>query len=325
MNRRSLLIINPHSGTRGKRELPLLLESLMRDNGIQLEAVYTEAAGHAERLATDAASEGFESVIVAGGDGTVSEAASGLWKTSTALGIIPGGSGNGLARSLGLPQDFAKAAEVVAAGHTMLVDRGIVNDHPFYCTFGVGFDAAVSEKFARERRRGRLTYVKNTLQEFLTYRPEKYALQIGGEIVTMQALVIAVCNAPQYGNNAYIAPQAHLNDGLLDITVIHGGDLLKTTLAGIELLSGRIDKNILVDTFRVPAATISRLNDGPAHADGEPFTLGKRIDIACQSEGLKVLVPRELPAFRPIVTPLKSMLDDFYTDVRALIQLWKKS
>ena len=324
MSRKALLIVNPRSGTRAKDEVPSYLSALLASRGTELHTEYTKASGDAGRFASVAASEGFDTVAVAGGDGTVSEAASGVWNTGTALGIIPCGSGNGLARSLGIPQDFRKAADMIAAGHRMTIDRGVAGGHPFYCTFGLGFDAAVSEKFAMERRRGRMSYVKSALSEFLSYQPESYGIAIGGEVLTLNALVVAVCNAPQYGNNAYIAPGAELNDGLLDITVIHSGNLFSTALAGIELLSGRIDKNILVDTFRAPRVEITRLKDGPAHADGEPMHCGKVIDVACQPAGLTVIAPPVTPDFRPIVTPLRSMIEDVLTDIRRSVASHQK-
>ena len=316
MKEKALLIVNPRSGTREKDDLSGSLSRLLAGHGVSLTTEYTQAPGDAGRLACEAADAGYGSVVVAGGDGTVREAATSLWGKATSLGIIPGGSGNGLARSLGIPQDFRKAMEIVAEGHVLRIDRGQAAGHSFYCTFGIGFDAAVSEKFAMERRRGRMAYVKSALVEFLKYKPETYALSIGGEILTLNALVVAVCNAPQYGNNAYIAPRAELNDGLLDITVIHSGNLLNTTLAGIELLSGRLDRNILVETFRVPSVSISRLEEGPVHLDGDPLHMGKHIDVECQPDGLEVICPSAVRGFRPIVTPLRSLFEDMITDIR---------
>ena len=183
----------------------------------------TEGPGHASELAAEAVATGTETVIAAGGDGTVNEIATALSHTRTAIGIIPLGSGNGLARTLGIPQDVDEALGVIAAGNIETCDRGMACGLPFYCTFGVGFDAEVSEKFASEKRRGRITYVRSVLQEFLEYQPQPYAISVGGRVITERAFLIAACNASQYGNNAYIAPKAELTDGLLDLVVIHEG------------------------------------------------------------------------------------------------------
>lgn len=314
--RRLLLVINPHSGTRDKEQVPLWLSQRCADRSCTLEVVHTHEPGDARRYAVEAVAGGFDTVIAAGGDGTVREVADGLAGTDTAMAIIPCGSGNGLARSLWIPQDFRKAADVAVDAPRITIDAGKVNGESFYCTFGMGFDAAVTEKYAAEKRRGKMTYVKNTLREFLSYSPQSYAMSVRGEVITFNALVIAVCNAPQYGNNAYIAPRASLHDGLLDVTIIHDGNLLNTAMAGIELLSGRLDKNMLVDTFRISGATITRLGDDVCQLDGEPMRLGKRLEVECRPGALKVIAPAEMPEFRPIVTPLRSMFGDLVTDVR---------
>lgn len=318
--RQALLVINPVSGTRSKKGLEEQVAARLAENGIELQTLYTAASGDAAEFASNAAAEGFEMVISAGGDGTVNEIAGALSHTDTALGILPLGSGNGFARSLGIPQDVDEALSVIAEGKMLRCDRGIVNRLPFYCTFGVGFDAAVSQKFSTMKRRGRITYVRSVFREFLQYRSQPYALSIGGAVITENAFLIAVCNAPQYGNNAYIAPHAKLSDGLLDITVVHSGSLLSTALIGVDLLTGYIDRNTQIDTFRVSAATITRLNSGPVHIDGEPLTLGTNLEIVCDPVALNVYAPEQEAEFKPIVSPLRALLDDIRYDMKAIFK-----
>lgn len=184
-----------------------------------MDTAYTTGHGDATRLTTDAASKGYRAVIAAGGDGTVNEIATALCGTSTALGIIPVGSGNGLARHLGLPLDVTEAIEVIAKDNIIDCDYGTANGRPFFCTFGVGFDAAVSEKFAHQKRRGKLSYIKSAISEYVSYNPQTYTISANGQILTQKAFIVACCNASQYGNNAYIAPTASITDGLLDITI----------------------------------------------------------------------------------------------------------
>lgn len=309
--------MNPKSGTRSKEGLGECVAERLADCGISVGVAYTEGPGHAVELATEAVGKGTDIVISAGGDGTVNEIASVLSHTATSLGIIPLGSGNGFARSLGIPQDVGEALKIIGSGHSITCDRGIVNGHPFYCTSGIGFDAAVSEKFAKTKRRGRISYVKNVLLEFLKYQPEPYAIAIEGRVITERAFLIAICNASQYGNNAYIAPHAKLSDGMLDITVVHSGSPLSTVLVGVDLLTGYIDRNTLIDTFRVSAATITRLGCGPVHIDGEPMTLGTNLEISCDPSSLSVYAPEKEAEFKPIVSPLRAMIDDFRYDVKA--------
>ncbi len=165
-NRRLLLIINPISGLGSKETFEPLVRKTLEPIGYEVKTVYTCARGDATRLARQAVKEGYYGVLAAGGDGTVNETARALCHTDTILGIIPCGSGNGLARHLGIPIDPASAVRIIAEGHVTESDFGAVNGRPFFCTFGVGFDAAVSSNFARQHRRGPLTYIRSTIAEY---------------------------------------------------------------------------------------------------------------------------------------------------------------
>lgn len=311
-----MLIINPVSGTRNKDAIPSIIEGVASELGAALEVRTTSQPSDAAAFALEAVERGFATVVTAGGDGTVSDVASALRGSQTELAIIPCGSGNGLARALGVPPDFTSAARLLIDGATMKVDNGLINDRPFFCTCGVGFDAEVSRRFAAEKRRGRMTYLKNVLLDYLSYSPQSYAISVGGRVITETAFLIAICNAPQYGNNAYIAPKASLNDGLLDVTVVHQGSLIASALAGVELFTGQLDRNTLIDSFRVSAASISRLSAGAAHIDGEPVELCRRLDISLQPANLLVRVPSSVPDFRPVISPLRSMIADVASDIR---------
>ena len=314
----ALMLINPISGTRDKNGICDLTATRLQGAGIDLDIVHTQYKGHGAELASKAAEGGADIVVVAGGDGTVNEVASALLHTDTALGIIPCGSGNGLARSLGLPMDFEAAIDIIARNLPCSVDCGVADGRPFFCTFGMGFDAVVTEKFASGERRGKMQYVRSALLEFINFTPDSYALEIDGEIYTEEALLIAVCNTPQYGNNAYIAPRASLTDGLLDVTVIRNSSVIQQAMAGIGLLSGQIDRNRYVDTFKAKDVKIIRLKDGPAQIDGEPLTLGRKVSIHCEPACLKVLSNGVEPEFRPIITPMQAFFADMISDLRYL-------
>lgn len=315
MGKKALLIINPISGTRSKQGLETLVKEKLSPLGIEVESRKTTAAGDAYAWAREAVDNGIDMVISAGGDGTVNEIANALSFSQCALGILPYGSGNGLARSVGVPQDIIAALKLIEAGHTLTCDRGSVNGHPFYCTFGVGFDAAVSEKFASMKKRGRITYIRSAFREFFKYQSQAYAIVIDGKLITEKALLIAVCNAPQYGNNAYIGPKAKLTDGLLDITVVHSDNPFHTLLMSMDMLTGMLDKNRSIGTFKVPELTIVRTKDGPVHLDGEPLHMGKHLNIKCEKGVLKVFAPEKHPEFMPFISPLRAVLDDLRYDV----------
>ncbi len=314
--RRIMLIINPVSGTRAKESIPSVIWSVAKELDAELEIRTTKTTDDASNFAREAAALGYNMVVTAGGDGTVSDVASALLGSNTELAIIPCGSGNGLARALGVPPDFTSAARLLIEGSTLTIDNGLINDRPFFCTCGVGFDAEVSRRFALEKRRGRTSYFKNILLDYLSYSPQSYVISIGGKVVTETAFLIAICNASQYGNNAYIAPKASLTDGLLDVTIVHQGSLIESALAGVDLFTGQLDRNTLIDSFRVSSATITRHSKGAAHIDGEPVELGCTMEIGVQAASLRVRVPAMVPDFKPVISPLRSMISDVASDIR---------
>lgn len=312
-----LLIINPISGTSDKQGLEQLALERFAPLGVHVDVAWTTGHGDATNLARRAVAEGYGSVIAAGGDGTINETAMALLNTGVTLGVVPCGSGNGLARHLEIPVDAEESLDVIALRHVTNCDSGMVNERPFFCTFGVGFDAAVSEKFATEKHRGKLTYLRNTFREFLNYAPEEYEIMANGEVLTQKAFLVAVCNASQYGNNAYIAPDASMTDGQLDITIVHSGNPLTTALVGVDLMSGNLNRNTLISRLRVPSAVITRRGGGPAHIDGEPITLPERLEVKCLNNSLQVYTPLEMHPVRPIITPLHAMVKD--------LQIWFKN
>lgn len=310
-NNRLLLIINPVSGTTDKRKLAGRMVGRLTEAGFDVETAYTTCRGDATRLARKGVDEGFGGVLACGGDGTVNETARALCDTPVALGIIPAGSGNGLARHLALPIDPMLSLEVIAERHIVPCDYATVNDHRFFCTFGVGFDAAVSHRFARMNRRGAVSYVKSAFSEFVRYNPQTYTVSANGVTVTEKAFLVAVCNASQYGNNAYIAPGASITDGLLDITVVHSGNPLSAAVLGFDLMTGYINRNTLIQTFRTPAAAIYREKGGEAHLDGEPVIMPDILDFRCHHRGLRIFATTAKTRFRPVITPVRSMMSDW--------------
>lgn len=305
--KRAMLIINPISGTGKKKGLPEMVQQKMSSLGYDLDIRFTTGRGDATRLAHEAVDKGLDAVLAAGGDGTVNETAQALCGSSVALGIIPSGSGNGLARHIGIPVNARASLDVIAEDNIVECDYGTVNSRPFFCTFGVGFDAAVSHAFAKQSRRGLITYMKSALSQYLNYKPETYTISANGKVLTERAFVIACCNASQYGNNAYVAPDASIRDGLLDIVIIHQGSPIDTAMVGMDLFTGYINKNTLIHSFRAPSAVIYRNNEGPAHIDGEPMLLDDILDVKCHHSGLRIFVPTDKPGFKPVVTPMRSI------------------
>lgn len=308
--RQLMLIINPISGTGSKKGVAQAVTDRLAQAGWQVDARLTGARGDATRLAAEAVDKGYYGVLACGGDGTVNETARALCGTPVALGIIPAGSGNGLARHVGIPVDTDLALDIVEADHVTPCDYGTVNGLPFFCTFGLGFDAAVSHRFARQRRRGLLTYIRSCVSEYVKYRPQTYTVSANGKLLTEKAFLIAVCNASQWGNNAYIAPQASITDGLLDITIVHSGSPIDTAVMGMDIFTGYINKNTMVHSFRTPAAVIYRNAMGEAHIDGEPLVMDNILDVKCHHGRLLVFTPDSRQSFKPIITPVREIIKD---------------
>ena len=287
-----IFIVNPISGTQSKELILNLLDEKIDKEKYTWDVVYTKRAGHAIEIAAQAAEMKTDVVVAIGGDGTINEIGRSLVHTETALGIIPCGSGNGLARHLHIPMEPKKALEIINDGICDIIDYGKINGTDFFCTCGVGFDAFVSLKFANAGKRGLLTYLEKTLQESLTYQPETYELETEDGTYKYKAFLIACGNASQYGNNAYIAPQATLTDGLLDVTILEPFTVLDVPSLAFQLFNKTIDQNSRIKTFRCQTLRIHRTKPGVVHFDGDPMMMGENIDVKVIKEGLQVIIPR---------------------------------
>lgn len=301
--RRLTLIINPKSGTISKKGLDKWLPKHLERLGYKVNVVYTAGPGDATNIATEAAARGDYGVLACGGDGTVNEVATGLVNSNTALGILPAGSGNGLARHIGIPVDVERSLEVIAENNIVKCDYGTVNERPFFCTFGMGFDAAVSHRFALKHRRGLNSYITSAIDEFIKYHPNTYEIVAGDHVVTDRAFLVSVCNASQYGNNAFIAPAASIRDGMLDVTIVHDGTLIENAWSGLEMLTGSIGNHGKIRTFRTSSLKVRRSQPTITHIDGEPTEFPAELDIKCHHAALKVFVPRRKLRFIPFITP----------------------
>ena len=285
-------IVNPISGTKAKNRVTKLIRDLLDPQLFSPTVVVTEYAGHATQLAQQFALEGYYAVIAVGGDGTVNEVANGLVGTNTALGIIPNGSGNGFARHLDISTRMNRAIEMLNSSEVISVDYGMVNDKKFFSTCGVGFDALVAVQFNEGKSRGLKTYVQNTLQSLFNYKPETYHI-FGEDIdVTTEAFLITFANAGQWGYDAYIAPKASVQDGLMDIAIVNKFPLSAAPKLALNLFTHNIDENFYMNTVRSKAITLVRENAGAIHIDGDPFEMPKELNIKIVADGLKVLVKK---------------------------------
>ena len=283
-------IVNPISGTKSKDALPQLIKQCIDEQTYDIEIAKTQYAGHAAEIASQCAADGKDICVAVGGDGTVNEVARSLVHSQTALGIIPCGSGNGLARHLCLPMDMKQALQVINAGMTDHFDYGIINGQPFFCTCGMGFDAHVSLKFAESGKRGLTTYVENVLKEGFHYKPDTYTITDDSGCHQHKAFLVACANASQYGNNAYIAPEASMQDGLLDVIIMEPFNILEAATLGFDLFAKTLKNNTHIQSFQARSIHIRRNEPGAVHFDGDPTTMDTDIDVCIKPLGLKAII-----------------------------------
>ena len=317
-----LAVINPISGTANKQYIPETITEVMDESKWDVLIRFTQRPGHATDLAKQAIKQGYYGVLAIGGDGTINEVAAALRDSDTALGIIPNGSGNGLARHLNIPIDVKRALEEINNDRIEQFDYCMANQHPFFCTCGVGFDAHVSAKFAESKKRGPMSYLKNTLVEYLRYRSEEYSIETADQVLTERAFVIACGNASQYGNNAFITPNASMQDGLIDVTLIQPFTPLDTAVLGILLFTKHIDQDTNIQSFRTPSLTIHRPKAGVMHIDGEPMMMEADIEVKCVHNGIKIFLPKDGGENKKtFITPIEEGFWNFVTTVRSELNI----
>jgi len=297
------VIINPISGTGGRievaRERAERAAALIAARGLDAEVFMTERPGHARELATAALSRGVTTVVAWGGDGTVNEVASVLAFREATLAIVPSGSGNGLATELLIPNDPDGAFEAAFSGRGFRIDAGELDSHLFFNVAGIGLDARVAHRFAADGlvRRGFFRYVEIAAQELFS-RSEVHTIVTDGTSIRVDAMIIAIANARQYGNGALIAPDARLNDGRLDVVVIEGRSPIAALVHAPRLFLGQIGKVRGVTQLHARDIEVTSGRPMIYHVDGEPFLGGASIAARSRPGALQVMVPAEA---RPIV------------------------
>ena len=287
---KTVFIINPIAGNRTKRNLK---EEILKLTGNTFSGTCffeTGKQGEATIIVKEKVKEGIKRFVAVGGDGTVNEVAQGLVNTEAAVGIIPTGSGNGLARHLGIPLNLPGAIDLLRNARPVAVDYGILNGTPFFCTAGIGFDAKIGHEFSLLGKRGFLSYLRLSLTCFISYTPQKYIIRINGSEITKVLFLVTFANSSQYGNKASIAPQASVSDGLMDVSMLSPFPFYRALGIGIRLLTKTIDSSKYVEIVKCKEVSVERESPGHVHFDGEPIIMGSHIDVKIIPGGLNVLV-----------------------------------
>ena len=256
-------IFNPHSGR--NRRNPVLRElaaEAIAKYGWDRQVVDTARPNHATELAHRAVDDGCELVVAIGGDGTMNEVASALVGTPASLGLIPSDSGNGLGRHLGIPISPHEAFRLLAEGSRPLIDVGYLNSRPFFCAAGAGFEAIIAHRFSALTSRGFSGYLRESARTWRHYRPEKFTVHHSHGSDSFEAFKLAIANTSQYGNNAFIAPGATIDDGLLDLVAVSRVNLFNAAPLLFRLFHGSIDRSASVRRIRSARFIIERERDG---------------------------------------------------------------
>ncbi|WP_231729718.1 diacylglycerol kinase family protein [Pedobacter sp. Leaf176] len=286
-----LFIINPISGGRAKLRIPALIDRYLNKEKFNANFFLTEYPGHASEIVEEAIAKDFEVFVAAGGDGTINEVASKVLEHGKTLGILPLGSGNGLARFLNIPQNLKAAILLLNQFKKDRIDSAYFNNKYFFNLAGMGFDAHLSSAFSKDKRRGLAGYIKLSLKEVFSYKEEIYEINIDGVNYKRKAFAVTIANSSQYGNNVYISPDASVKDGLLDVCIIKPFSILKLPLLSYVLLKGTAEASDMIEIIKGKDIRISRPKDGPVHVDGEPLKMGKEIQITVNPLSLEVIVP----------------------------------
>lgn len=291
--RRIALIVNPISGSGGRHRAKIDIiryaKRLARDLGDDLYLHLTRYREHAIALAQQEALQGTALVVAVGGDGTVNEVARGLMGAQTALGIVPMGSGNGLARHLALPMLTRAALKETFMHPPILMDCGLLNGIPFFTTAGIGFDAEVGWMFANLGTRGLNSYIKATTQLFFNYTPREYHLCVDGRNIDTTALLITFANASQFGNNARIAPHALVNDGKLHLVIVKPFPKIAIGYLASLLFHGLIDTSSYIETIPFEHLSVHSSEPLRGHVDGEPEQLPAEFEVTIHPAALQVV------------------------------------
>lgn len=291
MKKKVHVIINPRSGTSNKISLISKFSQVFDPHKYSVSYMLTGYAGHGHEMALEAVKENIDIVVAVGGDGTVNEIGRALIGTDTILGIIPLGSGNGLGRDLHIPINASKAIDVIAKQNVKEIDFGVANDHIFFCTCGVGFDAEVAQKALNQKSRGLLMYLKNILNTYFDQDAKEYEIECPNGTVTTKAFVVTCANAAQYGYNAFIAPHADIQDGQMNIIILKPLGIFKVPKTSLQLFTKKMDKNKNMVEIITSKATIKRKDKGVMHIDGDAIMTEKDIQVEIFNKGLKVFVP----------------------------------
>ena len=290
MGKKVLFIINKYSGMGYQTAIEGRLQDTCEKNETKCSIAYTQRRGHAISLANEASKNGFDYVVAVGGDGTINEVARGLLNSDTPMGILPRGSGNGLARHLGISVILTDAIDNLFQHKVMKIDTLSINDKLSLNVSGIGFDGHVANLFANKKIRGLLGYVRITVKEYFRFPEFEAEVSVDNKTVMRKSFIIAVANSSQYGNNIKIAPLASVRDGMLHLTIMKKIPLYRLDHI-FTFLNGSLTNSEMFEIQEGKEVRIKTSQAVPYHIDGEPCGLSNSFNIQLRPASLSVLVP----------------------------------
>lgn len=285
------IVINPKAGTQKKTGDESAIKALLSSKNIEFTIAHTTGPGSACQLASRAVAEGYSVVVACGGDGTVSEAAKAVMNSASALAIIPRGSGNGLARHHRIPFAIKDNLEMILRNNVAQHDVIAVNDMISVNVSGIGFDAHVASLFGKDGKRGLMGYVRLVTGEFRKYHEKEITLTIGGQNHTCRIFLLAIANSSQFGNNAFIAPDASTCDGITDLTLVRKMPLISMPLFALKVFSKSVYTSAYAEKFSAQELTITGSEEIALHVDGEPAGTHRQFNIRMIKNAFKLIVP----------------------------------
>jgi len=283
-----LFIVNPISGVKKKISIEDLVATHLDQDIYAYHIHFTTCRGDAIIQSKKAVANKFDIVVAVGGDGTINEVAQGLVNTKVALGVIPRGSGNGFANYFNIPHDPIKAIEVINQSRSNLIDTGTFNDKLFLSVAGLGFDAKVSAAFDVFGRRGLLSYMYISAREYFSFKANNYTIELNGRTIETKAFLLTAANSSQFGNNAFIAPNAKIDDGLLDFVIIKPSNFFSSLIISLRMFNGTLHKSKYCEIHQSNKIRIIH-DDNVAQIDGEPVTIPHQITITLHSKSLLMI------------------------------------
>jgi diacylglycerol kinase (ATP) len=286
-----VFIINPVSGLGKQKKAEAAIKKYLDHSAYTYEIAYTSYAHHAVEISKKTSIDGVDIVVAIGGDGSANDVAQGLINSETILGLIPVGSGNGLAHHLKIPMSFKKSIGIINKLKISRIDTATINDKLFISIAGLGFDALVAEEFAHCGKRGFWAYLKTTYKQFKTYKPAFYKIRFDEREINCSALLVSFANSNQFGYNVCIAPAAQVDNGFLELCIIHPVSIFGAAFMAHRFFMKNIDRSKHVEIYKVKDTNVEVSADVSCHIDGDPVEHTNSATVKIKPKSLNIIIP----------------------------------